>query len=180
MKELSPSPFVSSGAASRAQLCAARVAARRQEAATTWPAAALTLSRRTGCAFCAARHFFHTKSERVCAFVQRFSEWTPWSHRVSTYVMKLNNCKCPTGQHHDRERTHWRGLCRLQQARNEVSSACLNIDKGQHLQMAQPETFISVNPSVFLLHSTFYQAPGSRGKQQQSATPCHSLVDVRE
>jgi UDP-galactopyranose mutase len=27
-------------------------------------------------------HFFHTNSERVWAWVNRFSEWTPWCHRV--------------------------------------------------------------------------------------------------
>jgi UDP-galactopyranose mutase len=27
-------------------------------------------------------HLFHTSSERVWAFVQRFAEWTPWKHRV--------------------------------------------------------------------------------------------------
>jgi UDP-galactopyranose mutase len=31
-------------------------------------------------------HFFHTRSERVWEYVQRFAEWTPWSHRVCAYV----------------------------------------------------------------------------------------------
>jgi len=35
-------------------------------------------------------HFFHTKSERVWAFVQRFAEWTPWSHRVCAYVKEAD------------------------------------------------------------------------------------------
>jgi len=30
----------------------------------------------------AGPHFFHTQSERVWSYVTRFSEWTPWEHRV--------------------------------------------------------------------------------------------------
>lgn len=31
-------------------------------------------------------HFFHTRSERVWDYVQRFAEWQPWEHRVCAYV----------------------------------------------------------------------------------------------
>ena len=34
----------------------------------------------------AGPHFFHTNSERVWSFVNRFSEWTPWEHRVVARV----------------------------------------------------------------------------------------------
>lgn len=35
-------------------------------------------------------HFFHTNSERVWSYCQRYSEWTPWEHRVTAKV----------GEHH--------------------------------------------------------------------------------
>lgn len=38
-------------------------------------------------------HFFHTVNERVWSFVNRFSEWTPWEHRVTARVY-------PTGDMH--------------------------------------------------------------------------------
>lgn len=31
-------------------------------------------------------HFFHTNSARVQEYVQRFSEWTPWEHRVTARI----------------------------------------------------------------------------------------------
>lgn len=34
----------------------------------------------------AGPHFFHTQSERVWSYVNRFSEWTPWEHRVMARI----------------------------------------------------------------------------------------------
>jgi UDP-galactopyranose mutase len=34
-------------------------------------------------------HLFHTSSERVWAYVQRFSEWTPWKHQVIADVQGI-------------------------------------------------------------------------------------------
>lgn len=31
-------------------------------------------------------HLFHTNSERVWSYVQKFSEWVPWKHTVSGYI----------------------------------------------------------------------------------------------
>lgn len=31
-------------------------------------------------------HFFHTKSQRVWNWVNRFSSWVPWEHRVMSYI----------------------------------------------------------------------------------------------
>lgn len=33
-------------------------------------------------------HFFHTRNERVWAYVQRFSHWSPWEHRVTARLRK--------------------------------------------------------------------------------------------
>ena len=35
-------------------------------------------------------HFFHTKSDRVREYVQRFAAWTPWAHRVCAYVKEAD------------------------------------------------------------------------------------------
>ena len=42
----------------------------------------------------AGPHFFHTNSERVWTYVNRFSEWTPWEHRV---VARVSSPSSPGG-----------------------------------------------------------------------------------